>query len=77
MDYQKKLRINFLEQTSQQQKVLVPVFLDELSGNLLEEQLNELVALDVLLKGRKRQRQTQRCESAQYITITNDSIFRN
>ncbi len=77
MTYQKKLRMNFLEQNRQLQKVDVPVFLDNLSRKHLEEQLNDVIALDILLKGRKRNRQTTRCESAQYITIITDDLFIN
>lgn len=77
MTCQKKLRVHFLEQTNRRQKVDVPVFLDNLSGELLEKQLNELIAMDVLLTGRKRNRQTKRCDGAEYIIVTKNDVFKN
>lgn len=77
MNYQKKLQLTLLEQTNQKQKIDVPVFLDDLSGELLAKQLNDVIAMDVLLAGRKRKRRTKRCDSAHYITITKDDIFKN
>lgn len=77
MTLQMTLRLSLLEQTSQQQKLIVPVFLDNLSGERLEEQLNDVIATDVLLKGRKRRRQTSCCKSAHYLTTTKHTVFKN